>query len=464
MALPARLLRPRADSRAEFPHNPRNLVLVFDTSLEPANNTVSVPVQGSSPNCTIDWGDGTSETHTTTGFKTHTYDTAGVYIVQISGTMRHLRFGTSGATTNNKPKLVRCLSFGEIGITNLSEGFMNCDQLVQCPLSLPTSSAVTTMAVMFRGCTRFNDARISQWSNTASVTSMANMFQSATSFNQSLNALNTQSVSDMSFMFFGASVFNGDCGNWNTQSVTNMNSMFRSAAAFNKPIGNWNVSSVNDTQNMFDGVAAFNQDISSWNTSAMRNMRSMFIGATSFNQPIGSWNVSNCTIMEFMFSGTNHAFAQDISGWDIRKATVMGSMFSGNNWGTANYDAALTAWADLADDDLKSQSITAFATLSAGTQTRVTSNGHGMVAGSRVNISGTTSYDGDYNVLAAATNTFDIATAFVANDATGTMKHRRSRNITAGFGTNKYSTGTATTKRGVLTGTYSWTITDGGQV
>jgi surface protein len=197
-------------------------------------------------------------------------------------------------------------------------------------------------------------------------------------------------------------------------------------------------------------------------------MNNMFNGCTAFNQDIGSWNTANVTAMNGMFNGAT-AFNQDISGWDIRKVTTMATMFSGNNWGTANYDAALEDWADLADTDLTigttantSQAITAFA--QQGANTRVTSNGHGLVAGSRVNISGTTSYNGDFNVLSPTANTFDIAVTFVANDATGTMKHRRSRNVTAGFGTNQYSSGAPTTARGVLTTTYDWSITDGGQV
>jgi hypothetical protein len=140
----------------------------------------------------------------------------------------------------------------------------------------------------------------------------------------------------------------------------------------------------------------------------------------------------------------------------------MVSMFSSNTWGTPNYDAALSAWADLPDTDLKTQAITSFTI--QGSNTRATSNSHGMVAGSRVNISGTTNYNGDYNVVAVTANTFDIARTFVVNETTGTMKHRRSRNVTAGFGTNKYSSGVPTTKRSILTTTYGWTITDGGQV
>jgi surface protein len=415
MPMSPRLLRPIA-ARSGFNFNPANLVLVYDTSKEPANNTISVPLNGT-VNCTIDWGDGTSETHTTTGFKTKTYANPGVYVVQISGTMTQLGHGVGAVTTDNKDKLVRCLSFGAVGLTSLFRGFRNCRNLIQCPSSLPTTSTVTTLGDVFAGCAAFNDARVGSW-NTSGVTNMVGSFNNATAFNQPLGA-------------------------WNTSSVTTMNAMLLGATAFNQPLG-------------------------SWITSSVTNMASLF-GSTAFNQPIGSWDTSSVTTMANMFNAS--PFAQDISNWDIRKVTSMATMFTGSGWGTANYDAALEDWADLPDADLTigttsntSQAITAFATLASGTQTRVTSNGHGLVPGSRVNISGTTNYNGDYNVLAAAANTFDIAQAFVANDATGSMKHRRSRVVTAGFGANKYSAGAPTTARGVLTTTYDWSITDGGQV
>jgi surface protein len=503
-----RLLRPIA-ARGGFNFNPNNLVLVYDTSLEPANNTISVPLNGT-VNCTIDWGDGTSETHTTTGFKTKTYANPGVYVVQISGTMTTLTYGPGASTTNNKAKLVRCLSFGSVGLTNLCSAFQSCPNLIQCPASLPTTSNVTTLASCFHFCTLFNDARIAGWNtaavtsmsfmfqscaafnqdigswNTAAVTSMEGMFQgcpafnqdigswntaavttmrvmflSCTAFNQNIGSWNTAAVTNMNGMFSGCPAFNQDIGSWNTAAVTNMGSMFQACTAFNQDIGSWNTAAVTSMNGMFLSCAAFNQDIGSWNTAAVTNMNFMFQSCTAFNQDIGSWNTAAVTSMGFMFNAAA-AFNQNISGWDIRKVTTMATMFSGSTWGTANYDAALEDWADLADTDLKSQAITAFAV--QGANTRVTSNGHGMVAGSRVNISGTTSYNGDFNIIAAAADTFDIGVTFVANDAAGTMKHRRSRNVVAGFGANKYSAGTPTTKRGDLTTTYNWTITDGGQV
>jgi surface protein len=432
------IVRYRTPEAFDFDFN--NLVLVYDTSLEPENNTISVPLNGT-VNCTIDWGDGSSESHTTTGFKTHTYANPGVYVVQISGTMTTLNYGTG--TENNKAKLVRCLSFGNVGLTSLNNAFRSLPNFVQCPASLPTQTTVTNLVGAFAFSTQFNDARIAQWN----VSGCTSFFQT----------------------FRGCTAFNAPIGSWNVSNATGMAEMLRDCAAFNQPLDSWNVGNVSDMLSLFQGATSFNQPIGSWNTASLRQMQTMFFNATSFNQPIGAWNVSNCPSFNSTFNGAS-SFAQDLSGWDIRKATNMTSMLSGSSWGTANYDAALEAWADLPDTDLTigttantSQAITAFA--QQGANTRVTSNGHGLNTGSRVNISGTTSYNGDFNVVAVPNaNQFDIAVTFVANDATGTMKHRRSRNVTAGFGANKYSAGAPTTARGVLTTTYDWSITDGGQV
>jgi hypothetical protein len=192
MPMSPRLLRPIA-ARGGFNFNPDNLVLVYDTSLEPENNTISVPIFGATPSVIIDWGDGTSESHTTTGFKTHTYANPGVYVVQVSGTLRAMTYGGGGATTNNKQKLVRCLSFGNVGITALTSCFTNCIQFIQCPASLPTTSNVTSLTSAFQGCTKFNDARVAQW-NTAQVTIMTNMFNGATAFSADLGQWNLSAL------------------------------------------------------------------------------------------------------------------------------------------------------------------------------------------------------------------------------------------------------------------------------
>jgi len=71
--------------------------------------------------------------------------------------------------------------------------------------------------------------------------------------------------------------------------------------------------------------------------------------------------------------------------------------------------------------DRDSATITAFASASA-TTTTVTAS-HMLIAGDKVTIGGTTSYDGDYDVVSVSgTTSFVITVAFVADDATGTAK------------------------------------------
>jgi surface protein len=304
-----------------FNFNPNNLVLVYDTSLEPENNTVSVPlgnVNAPASFCTIDWGDGSSESHDFSfGFKTHTYANPGVYVVQISGTLPTFSYGFGLVTANNRSKLTRCLSFGNIGLMSLSNAFRNCANLIQCPAAVP-----------------------------GTVTNMGGMFFNATAFNQDIGGWNTASATDMASMFSGATAFNQPIGGWNTASVTTMANMFFNATAFNQPIGGWNTASVTTMANMFSGATSFNQPIGGWNTASVTNIQNMFSGATSFNQPIGGWNTASVTTMANMFFNAT-AFNQDIGGWNISGLTTGGSLnffLSGVTLGVANYDALLIAW------------------------------------------------------------------------------------------------------------------------
>jgi surface protein len=329
--------------KEEFPHDPNNLVLVYDTSKEPDNLQVSVPIQGSSPNVVIDWGDGSNEAHTTTGFKTHTYAIPGIYVVQISGTMRALNYGTASSASNNKLKLVRCLSFGNLGLTSLANAFHSCSNFIHCPEILPVG--VTTTNTMFFECSQFNDPNISQW-NTGNVTNMSFMFYKALLFNQPIGSWNTSKVTNMNSIFLQAVSFNQPIGSWNTQNVINMTRMFDQATSFNQPIGDWNTAKVTAMSFMFTVATSFNQPIGDWDVSKVTTMGFMFYKATSFNQPIGSWNTSLVQNLSYMFNSAD-SFSQDISSWDIRNVTAMTFMFTLSNWGTSNYDAALIAWSQL---------------------------------------------------------------------------------------------------------------------
>jgi surface protein len=253
-------------SLSPFAYDPAKLTLVYDTSKEPANNTISVPLNGT-VNCTVEWGDGTSNSYTTSGFKTKTYASPGIYVVQISGTMTSLSHGTGNALANNRPKVVRCLSFGNVGVASLGAAFRNLRNFVQCPLSIPSA-----------------------------VQSMSNMFLGAWAFNQPIGRWNTSSITNMASLFFGARVFNQPIGSWNTASVIDMSDLFNGAIAFNQPVGQWNTSSATTMQRMFYGASSFNQPISGWDVSKVQTFETMLESATAFNQNLGSWSFDSAEV------------------------------------------------------------------------------------------------------------------------------------------------------------------------
>jgi surface protein len=290
---------------------PNPMTLIFNTNLAPGNRTVTLPLNGT-VNVTVDWGDGTApENFTTSGNKDHIYLAEGTYTVTITGSLTE--FGATNYPNVNK--LLRVTSFGDLGLTNLSNAFGNATNLIEAPTLLPAT--VTDLSSAFYNCTNFN-FNISTW-NVSNVTNMAYLFCNASSFNQNIGGWNVSNVTTMMSTFYGASAFNQNIGAWNVSSVTDMWAMFCYATSFNQNIGNWTVTNLLSTSSMFYGATAFNQNISSWNVGNVTDMSMMFLNAISFNQNISGWNVGNVTDMTDMF------FEVSLS--------------------TANYDALLIGWA-----------------------------------------------------------------------------------------------------------------------
>lgn len=318
-----------------------DLVLVFDASIG-AGRQVSIPLRGDH-NVTINWGDGLSDTYSYTGsavqLRNHIYESGtNIVTVRVRGTAVGF-----GGLRSNPENLIRCLSFGNLGITNLNQAFAQCTGVIEVPKFLPPN--VTTLASCFAmdfdtPNTVFN-GDVTQW-NTSSVTIMSGVFSYCTAFNQDIGSWDTSNVTSMTGMFNGASAFNQNIGSWNTSSVTNTASMFSGASSFNQNIGSWNTSSVTTMSNMFQNATAFNQNIGSWDTSNVSSMLNMFQNAAAFNQDIGDWDTSSVSDMSSMFSGATN-FNQDLSGWCVgflasepSNFSLNSALTSGNKpvWGT----------------------------------------------------------------------------------------------------------------------------------
>jgi surface protein len=328
-----------------------------------ASNQISLPLfSGGVYNFIVDWGDGNTDTITTWNQAevTHTYSSAGSYIIQIDGVCKGFEFDGAG----DNLKILSVTSWGDFelignngkqfrGCTNLDltsvsdvlnfGNCTNCDYMFEAyafgtinNINSWDVSNVTSMTFMFYN-SAFNQS-LNSW-DVNSVTNMSNMFESATSFNGNITSWDVSSVITMNNMFFNASAFNQNIGLWNTSNVTNMVNMFSGASAFNQNIGAWDVSSVTNMQSMFQSASAFNQNLNSWNVSNVTNMQFMFSGAISFNGDITSWDVSNVTTMNGMFASAL-VFNQNIGAWDVSSVANMASMFVSAN----SFNQSLNSW------------------------------------------------------------------------------------------------------------------------
>ena len=298
----------------------------FVSTWELPNGSFELPLKNYS-NITIDWGDSSTSDHTNGAFPTHTYASAGSYIITVEVNDAGKDIGEMYMNNDHPSRLlIRTITnWGEGKWESFIGAFHGAKNLTVPATDEPDLSLTSNMEYAFAKCESLVGTTLNDW-NTASLTTIVYMFSDATAFNSDIGSWNTSSVTSMSGMFARATSFDQNIGNWNTSLVTNMAGMFQGARAFNQNIGSWNTASVNNMSFMFDGATAFNQNIGSWNTASVNNMSFMFGGATAFNQDIGSWNTAAVQTMEGMFNNAA-VFNQDIGNWDTSLVTNMGLIF-----------------------------------------------------------------------------------------------------------------------------------------
>ena len=289
---------------------------------------------------TIDWGDGSTSVND--GSATfHTYAIAGTYTVIITGDCIGWDFGQGGDPTY----WTSVVNWGQLqlGTANFGYNFAYCPNLdlssVQGTLDL---TGVTNLDGLFYDCTSLTTINnINSW-DTSAITTMAEMFNGCTSFNQALS-FDTSAVESMVSMFYNCSVFNSAL-TFDTSAVISMSQMFYACSVFNQPL-TFDTSAVEFMNRMFRDATAFNQNISSFNTGAVTDMEGMFRDAPAFNQNIGTWNVENVTTFtDFMTGKTAATFSTTnlnaiYNGWSTQ--AVQPSLTI--DFGTAKYTAAATA-------------------------------------------------------------------------------------------------------------------------
>ena len=240
-----------------------------------ASKSIAIPVEvHAGGTLTIFWGDGSTDTATTSGTQSHTYSASGEYQVNMTGGLARINLGASDSTAG---KLASIDQWGDIEWSSMEGAFRDASNMKYKATDAPDLSGVTNMNHMFQGASTFN-GNISGW-DVSAVTDMSSMFRYASDFNQPLNDWSVSAVTDMSYMFSEAFDFNQPLNDWNVSAVTDMSGMF-SDSSFNQPLDSWDVSAVTDMSYMFSKASSFNGNISGWDVSKVANMESMFDGAS----------------------------------------------------------------------------------------------------------------------------------------------------------------------------------------
>lgn len=317
-----------------------------------ADETITIPTKESDTDYDfeIDWGDGTTETISGSNPNpSHTYDDAGVYTVEITGTFPSIYLDAwhwGDGDAQNAEKLKSIEQWGSIEWESMANAFAGAANMTYNVSDVPDLSNVTDMSRMFMDAQSFN-GDISDW-DVSNIENMNTMFFGAEAFDSNIGGWDVSSVTNMGHMFNQAESFNQDIGNWNVSSVGDMSAMFQHAKSFNQDISSWDVSGAYDMGGMFSFASKFNQDIGGWDVSGVTNMRFMFQSATNFNQDIGQWEVSNVVDMSAMFVNATE-FDQNLGEWDVSGVTSFDDDFSGGfleggELSPLNYDKLLHGW------------------------------------------------------------------------------------------------------------------------
>ena len=267
------------------------LVTVKDASGDPdfvttwetvmPGESVMIPASGT---YTIDWGDGAVE-EGVRGSQTHTYDSAGIHTVHISGDITGIRLDNHA----DAHRLMSIEQWGDSRWTSMDSAFRGASNMAYNATDAPDLSRVTDMEYMFAGASSL-DGDLSNW-DVSGVRDMSYLFLDATSFDSDLSDWDVSRVTDMDGMFWNATSFDSDLSDWDVSRVTDMANMFNRAGSFSGDVSNWDVSRVTDMADMFRSTSFFNSDISGWDISDTTHITTMLYRADAFDQNLGPWYI-----------------------------------------------------------------------------------------------------------------------------------------------------------------------------
>jgi hypothetical protein len=280
-----------------------------------ASDTFVLPLQNTTNNFVIDWGDGNLETVTSVTSVTHTYASGGTYQISFNGSFSGIKFNNAG----DKLKFSSIDNWGTNQWLNMEFAFYGCSNMIGTYTDSPDISLVPSMQYIFSGCSEFNSPFDVDTSNISERFGLWGMFTNCLKFNQSIhiNGASIPPTGIMSNLFAGCAELNSLITFSNMMNLEQVQGMFSQCIKFNQPV-DFGPNGFSTVSSLFGNCQLFNQDVSGFQTSTWTNMFSLFAGCLD----------------------------PDVSGWDISSLQNANIAFTNSGLSTANYDSLLVAWDD----------------------------------------------------------------------------------------------------------------------
>ena len=326
-------------------------IMVFDTRIQgaqsSATNNLKLYFDGSTTDCVVDWGDGTTQTIIGAGERNHQYTTPGIYKVTFSGTRLSLKFDASisGTSAGRRDafKLLEIKNWG-IFVFNTNSLFEGCKNMIITATDIPTITT-TSFTSMFSWCFNMTaPSTMNDW-DVSSVVSFQTCFYFCAKFDTYINDWDVSNGTNFQSVFNQATIYNQDLNKWDVSKGTNFNYMFYNANSFDGDITTWQFHTTQSVSMLYMlSAKGFNRDISNWNTERVTTMKQLLYNSHQFNQNLNSWDLSNCTSVYRMLFGLDF-YDQPMNNWDVSNITDFRDFMSNNDgYSTANYDALLISW------------------------------------------------------------------------------------------------------------------------
>lgn len=331
----------------------------------------------------------------------------GVYeLVSVSGASLSHTYAAPGVKVIEFDGTISNFTYNGTSATAAKQKLVSFDDFTNVTFSNGTS--------VFLSCSNLTTVdNVTLSTSTASMTNAASMFRNCNILNCSLAGLDFSNCTTFDNMFLSSPLFNGDVSNWTTRVAgVSCTAMFRQASAFvGTGINSWINGKILAADQMFQQTNAFNTSIDALDFSACTTCNSMFRLNNAYNQDMIGLDFSSCTNFNLMFNSASQ-FNGDVSNWTLNtlSAFTMQNMFNGN---IPFQGDGCDTW-----DISQCTDLSGFAALTSFT---------------------TANYDA--LLLAWSALSVQSGVTFDMNNTT------------------QYNEGAA---RFILTGTYSWTITDGG--